>query len=94
VLISGVVTVSNSSGSPILVTITVHIDDVAVSVPHAATTVPDGSTVAIPFMAETTPADTPVGVTTNIQVFVDGEDALLVADGSVVEVQEVAVATG
>jgi hypothetical protein len=93
VLITGVATVSNTSGAPILVDVRVQIDDTN-QVSHFRTTIPDNSTAAIPFMTESDPIDTPVGVTTNIQVLVTGEGALLVADGSVVEVQEVAVATG
>jgi hypothetical protein len=93
VLVSGVVTIENTTGAPILATVTVHLDDVAVPVPFAATTIPAGATVAIPFLAETE-AISPLSETHRIQVFVDAEGATILVDGAVANVQEVAVATG
>lgn len=93
VLISGDTTINNPTGAPIDVTVTVHVAGSA-GAEFSRTTLAAGATAAIPFLAESIPANTPVGVTTQIQVFVDGEGALLVADGSAVSVQEVAVATG
>lgn len=91
VLVSGVATLLNGTGAPILVTIRVHVDDVAVGAPFAATTVPAGGEMAIPFLAETDVLSLSAHF---IQIFVDGDGANLIADGSAVNVQEVPVSTG
>lgn len=90
VLISGVVTIHNSSGDPVLVTCTVRLDGSALQ-PFSATTIPAGDTASIPFLAET---DIPVGETHQIEVSLDGDGTVLLADGSVMNVQEVPAATG
>ena len=94
VLVTGVVTLSNSTGGDVVATVTVHVDGVAVSTPFAAGTVPNNGNAAIPFMAETDPSLTPVGATHQIEIFIDGNGLELESDGSVVDVQEVSVATG
>ena len=93
-LIRGVVGVSNTSGAPVLVTVTVQIDDADLVPLSFQVTVPDGSFESIPFQVETTPTDTPVGETHNIQVFVAGDGATTPVDSSSISVEEVAVATG
>ena len=96
VLISGVVTVQNSSGISADVVVTIQVNGVAL--PPATffgiAPLPDGETVTIPFLAETSPTDTPVGVTSNIEIFVVGLNVTLATDDSAVSVQEVSVATG
>lgn len=92
-IVSGVVTVSNPTGSAILVTCTVQVDGAAGS-EFSATTVPAGGRASIPVLAETNPGTTPIGATHQIEIAVDGNGARLVGDGSEVSVQEVSVATG
>lgn len=92
VLVSGVATILNDTGGPIDAVVNVMVDGTALPVPSSiTTTIPAGATAAIPFMAE---AFLPVGTTTPIQVQVTGTGATIVADSSVVNVQEVSVATG
>jgi hypothetical protein len=93
-IVSGVIGVSNTSGSPVLVTVTVQVDGSDVPTPTFQATVPDGSFAAIPFLVETTPGITPVGATTPIQVLVTGDGATTPVDSSSISIQEVSVATG
>jgi len=93
ILVSGILTVTNDSGGDVDVVINVQLDDVSVPVPTMTTTIPDGATVAIPFLAETE-AISPLGDQHFIQIFVSGADTELVSSGCVCNVQEVAVATG
>jgi hypothetical protein len=93
IVISGAIGVSNISGTPVLVTVQVQVDDVSIGSSFQVT-VPDGSLESIPFLAETTPLDTPVGVLRNVQVLVTGAGATTPVDSSAISVQEVSVATG
>jgi hypothetical protein len=93
VIVSGVVTISNPSGAPILVTATVQVDGVATT-SFSATTVPAGGEATIPVLAETDPGTTPIGATHQIEISIDGNGATIVGDGSSISVQEVSVATG
>jgi hypothetical protein len=93
VVISGAVGLSNTSGAPIIVTVQVQVNGISIGSTFQST-IPDGSFGSIPFLAETIPADTPVGVTTPIQVFVSGAGAVTPVDSSAISVQEVSVATG
>lgn len=92
-VISGVIGVSNTSGTLVLVTVAVQVEGVTVT-PTFQVTVPDGSFEAIPFLVETTPADTPVGVSKLIEVLVTGDGATTPVDSSSISIQEVSVATG
>jgi hypothetical protein len=97
VRISGVVTFLNSSGSPIdLATVQVQVNGITLPSPDDARVGPlaDEDVITIPFLAETTPTDTPIGTTALIQILVTGVDATLFADDSVLDVQEVSIATG
>lgn len=92
VLISGVITVINSSGAPVNVTATVHINGTAVPAgTFSSATVPNNGSAAIPFEVE---ALIPIGETQNVQVFMDGTGAFVDEDGSAINVQEVPVSTG
>lgn len=92
VLISGVVTAINSSGAPVNVTATVHINGTAVPAgTFSSATVPDGGFAAIPFEVE---ALIPIGETQNVQVFMDGTGAFVESEGAAINVQEVPVSTG
>ena len=96
-LISGVVTAFNSSGAPLTVTVAIQVNGVSIPVPSdMSSLVEAGSSVAIPFMGETDPSDTPVGQTSNIQIFVtsDPDVGSLLTDSSALSIQEVSVATG
>ena len=99
VIISGIITVTNSSESSFDIEVDVQVE--GAFLPNAsffATPVAAGETVAIPFLAETTPTDTPVGVTKHVQIFVDGDpgdvDLDLLVEASAISVQEVSAATG
>lgn len=93
VLISGVVTVQNGSGSPVAAELTIQVDGTPIPVPAFAGFDPlaDGETVTIPFLAETT---IPIGETHNVQILVTANGADLIADASALSIQEVSVATG
>lgn len=96
VLISGVVTVANG-GAAQSISITVRVNGVDLFVPNnLLSTVADHGQVAIPFLAETTALDTPVGVTANIRIFVSGSNGTTAveSEASSIEVQEVPAATG
>ena len=96
VRVSGVVTVQNGSGAPVSeVQIGVQVNGGPLLTP-VSDIVPllDGEVITIPFLVETNPLDTPVGVTSNIQVLVDGSGATVLGDGSSIDVQEVQAATG
>jgi hypothetical protein len=93
VRISGVISVENSSGSPIAVAIvSVQINN-GIALPFSSVVAPlaDDEAITIPFLVE---VSLPIGVTSNIEIFVSGDNAHLLADGSAIEVQEVSVATG
>lgn len=92
-LISGVVTLTNPTGAPVTATVTPHLDGSAAGPSFAATTIPAGATVSIPFIAET-PVISPLNVEHLVQVTVDGNGLTTVSDGSTVNVQEVPVSTG
>jgi hypothetical protein len=92
-VISGAIGISNNSGAAIIMTVRVQIDDSSIGSSFRAT-VPDASFASIPFLVETTPLDTPVGETHNIQVLVQGDGASTPADESSISIQEVSVATG
>lgn len=95
VLITGTLTLENDTDDPIVSDIIVQVDGVSIPVPVTlATTVQPHSSVVISFMFETTPTDTPIGVTKNIQVRVGGDGTTLLSESSVIAVQEVSVATG
>lgn len=96
VRVSGVVTVQNQSGSPVSeVQIGVQVNGGPLLTPVSdIAPLLDGETITIPFLVETDPLDTPVGVTSNIQVLVDGSGATVLASGSSIDVQEVSAATG
>lgn len=91
VLITGVVGFINGSGGPINVSVTVAANGTALPVPVSFAGTVDGTQVTVPFMVE---AFLPVGVTSNIQVSVTGDDADLIGDGSAINIQEVSVSTG
>jgi hypothetical protein len=95
VRVSGVVTVSNPTVAPIDVEIGVQVNGGPTLTPDSeiASLLP-GGVITIPFLVETNPLDTPIGVTSNIQVIVDGNGAEVVSSGSSIDVQEVSVATG
>ena len=93
VLVTGVVTLINNTGGTLLATVTVHLDGSAVPAPISATSIPAGARVSIPFMAETE-IISPLNEQHLIQIFVDGDGLDTVADGSVINVQEVPVSTG
>jgi len=95
VRVSGVVTVSNPTVAPIDVEIGVQVNGGPTLTPDSeiASLLP-GGVITIPFLVETSPLDTPIGVTSNIQVLVSGNGAAVVGDGSSIDVQEVSVATG
>lgn len=93
VRISGVIAVSNDPGAPVSILVEIQVDDVTLPIPLTLySTVADAGQVAIPFLAEVT---LPIGVTSNIQIFVTGDaGTALMQESSSIEVQEVAVATG
>lgn len=93
-IISGVIGISNTSGAPVLVTVAVQVDGGTIGPTSFQATVPDGSFLAIPFLVETTPADTPVGELHNIQVLLSGDGANTPTESSSISIQEVSVATG
>lgn len=96
-LITGVIMVNNTGDTSVAVLINVQVENVSLPVPVTlGSTVEPGEGMAIPFMYETTPTDTPVGVTKNIQVLVTAsvDGVSLLDQSSVIEVQEVSVATG
>lgn len=100
VRISGVVTVHNPSDASPTPAVIINISlNNGSFLPAQSSFIPPllpGQAITVPFLAETTPTDTPVGVTTTVQVFVDGDPggAELLASASAIEVQEVAVSTG
>ena len=99
VTISGIITISNSSESSFDIEIDVQVEGSVLPnasfflVPLAA-----GETIGIPFLAETTPTDTPVGVTKHVQISVNGDpgdvDLILLVEASAISIQEVSTATG
>jgi hypothetical protein len=92
VLISGVVTIENASGDVIVSQIIVQLDSSSLPVPASLeTSIPDASVAAIPFMAE---VELPIGSASNIEVFVTGNGGSILAESSLINVQEVSVATG
>lgn len=91
VLITGIVTLTNPTGAPILASVTPHVDGSAAGPSFAATTIPAGATVSIPFIAETAILSLSQHL---IQIFVDGDGLTTVSDGSTINVQEVSVSTG
>lgn len=93
VLVSGQITISNTSGSPVSgILVNVEVDGSLVAVPTTIVTpLADGQTITVPLLVEVV---LPIGTTSNIQVFVSGDGAFVVADTSSINVQEVAVATG
>lgn len=91
VLITGVVGfINGGSGGPINVSVTVEANGTPVIVTSYESVV-DNTSATIPFMAE---VFLPVGVTSNIQVSVTGDNADLIGDGSAINIQEVSVSTG
>lgn len=92
-LVTGVITLTNDTGAPIVAAVTVHLDGAAAGPSFSAATIPAGATVSIPFMAETV-VISPLNALHLIQVHIDGEGLTTVLDGSVINVQEVVISTG
>lgn len=95
VLVSGIVTVRNTTGAPIEIQIIVRVDGVNQPVPNTLlfTIAATNSKAVIPFMAELAPFS-PLNETHFVEIFVTGNGGTLLADSSAIEVQEVSVATG
>jgi hypothetical protein len=92
VLVTGTVTVGNSSGSPVTVGVGVQVNDGLVPTPFSDfVPLANGATVTIPFMAEVA---LPVGTPSFIEILVTGENAVVVGGASSINVQEVSIATG
>jgi hypothetical protein len=93
VLVSAQVTVGNTSGSPVAaILVNVQVNGVSVPVPTTLVTpLANGATITLPVLVE---VFLPIGVTSNIEIFVSGDGALLAADASSINIQEVSVATG
>jgi hypothetical protein len=94
VLVSGAISITNSGDAPTTVTINVQVNGSSLLNPTFIATIADGTTEVIPILVETDPAETPVGVTTHIEVFVLGDSMFVAADGCTLSLQEVSVATG
>jgi hypothetical protein len=95
VLVSGVVSIQNQSGFAIPggASVSVQVNNGAALIPSgAAAPLADQEIVTIPFLVEVTGLT--VGTTYNIEIFVSGDTATLLAEASSVDVQEVSVATG
>lgn len=93
VLVTGVVAVTNSTGAAIVLGIQVQVDGPPVGALLGAT-VPAHGSLTVPFMVETTELDTPVGVQSNVNVFVTGNGLTLAPESSLCSAQEVTVASG
>jgi hypothetical protein len=97
-VISGVLTVKNTSGSDTLIVVVgVAVNNVLLAFPLAESTViPINSTLAIPFLAEAT--GLALNAASNVQIVVTTPDqdgvGQIVGESSSVDVQEVAAATG
>jgi hypothetical protein len=95
VLISGVVVLTNGSGVSTSANIHVQVNGINLTIPELnGISVADGTIVAIPILAETDPIETPIGVTTPIEIFVLGAGLFVAVGGSALSLQEVSVATG
>jgi len=94
VLVSGTISLVNGGVAPTTVTVTVQVNGVTLPVPSYVTTIVNGARAVIPILAETTPGETPVGVTSFIEIFVIGDTISVEPDGSSLGLQEVSVATG
>ena len=94
VLVSGAVTLTNS-GATTSAIIRVRVNGVDFLVPDlVGITVASGTIVVVPILTELSPADTPVGVATPIQISVLGDSIFVASEGSTLNLQEVSVATG
>jgi hypothetical protein len=94
-LVSGVVTFINGSGSPVAVaTVQVALNGVAQGVPFDLQVGPlaDGDTITIPFMAELILLT--VGTTYYVEIIVTGDGLDLLGEDSALSIQEVSFATG
>lgn len=91
-LVSGVITFQNPTGSPIAASITVDLDS-GPFVPVIVATIPAGFVVAVPFLAETE-IISPLNELHRIQVAVTGNGLTVGSNGAVVNVQEVPISTG
>lgn len=98
VRIAGVLTLANSTGAPVFVSVHIQVDSVSLPIPLSQTvSVPATGTVDVPFLTETDAGDTPVGVTSHIQVLLNAasDSAItLTQEGSTLDIQEVSEATG
>jgi len=90
----GTISLVNGGVAPTTVTVTVQVNGVTLPVPSYVATIVNGARAVIPILAETTPGETPVGVTSFIEIFVIGDTISVEPDGSSLGLQEVSVATG
>jgi hypothetical protein len=90
VLVTGVITLNNPTGAPILATIQVQVDGSAVAT-FSATTIAAGAEASIPFVAEAGVLSLAQHIVT---VTIDGNGLTTVSDGSSINVEEVPLSTG
>lgn len=96
ILISGVLSIQNTSGTARFVQVVLLVNDVPIPVPSAeAATVAANGALAVPFLTEVT--DLVIGDTVNVQVQVSAQvngALFLVPDSCSISVQEVQESTG
>ncbi|SRR5260221_12084520 len=94
--ITGILTIANP-GDPAVVQVQVQIGGVSLPIPfEEVVTIANAQTVVIPIFAETTPTNTPVGTTKNIEILLTSSltGPVLIPESSLLDVQEVQVPTG